>query len=409
MFDADPVPGIDAGQLPDADPNRPDSNADCTLWHPMVLLDPCDQSVPSPGAEFRVVEGGVYFYDTDNGTLMTAGGETVTAPVGVMYTLTDGTQVRLLSVDGFVTDRDVALHVTGTFPLVILSWLDIDIRGFLDVSSSSLLLSQILRGAGSDGPSCSDAPAAADGGGPGAGGGGAGLGGDGGRGGDSDQSVSAGGPGGIAHGGKRLAGGCKGGDGIGAVSVAVGGSGGGAIMLAALVELNIDGDVVAGGGEGLGGVASNGVDSATGGGGGGSGGTIWLSSGTISFFDAGRVTAIGGGGGGGGGSTAGDPGESGFGAAGGGLGTALGGFGGGFGGGNGGFSGGMFDAAPGEPGNSTVPTQDAGVSGGDKDGGTTLGAVPAGGGGGGAAGRIYFEGSVPTGDPTVTPVPNQLD
>lgn len=263
----------------------------CWTWSP-THIDPCELTLPLGGL---VLTGGLYYYNTDDGTLLDFKG----GPVAHSSQVAAG--YRVVSVDNLEIAPGSTLRATGSLPLVIASFGSITIDGALDVSSGRVA----GRGAGANPAHCNlgdlqPGEDSADGAG---GGGGGGYQGDGGRGGngDSNGAMSQGGAGcGASPVPESIAGGCRGADGgmgFGGTP-GFGGHGGGAVELVAQIGIDISGVVHAGGAGGSGGseLGDNG------GGGGGSGGYIGLDSRQVNL--QGAILAANGGGGGEGSATA---------------------------------------------------------------------------------------------------------
>lgn len=292
---ADGQPDAAAGDI-DADVDRPDASTIdaavvvdagmCESWQ-AVHFESC--AIPPAVPKITIDQAGNWTFNTDDGALTGPGFD-------AQYLLHDlsqdgGPNVALLSVNGFSTDSDVRLRVVGQRPLLIASWSDIVISGFVDVSSKRV--STVDDGAGANPKQCAlNAPGnggvdVLDGG----GGGGAGFGGDGGKGGIGGEAGDNGGNGSVASlPSWRIRGGCRGGR--GGRSTVEGGPGGGAIQLTARERISIDGTVNASGGGGSGVQVAH-----AGGGGGGSGGFIGLDAPSVVLL-AGAVLAANGGGGG---------------------------------------------------------------------------------------------------------------
>jgi len=300
-----------------------DAPALCSTWHPNDF-EPC--SIGSPMGEVHLTAAGSpYVYDTTvmggelrdkNGTVL------MSSPLTLMQA--DNTFVALLSIDKLTIDATVKWNVIGTKPLIVASWSTIAIAGDLDAGSHETEVDMATRtdassqvGAGAlDALTCgtrAGSPGfdAASSGGSGGGGGGA-FGGGGGTGAVGDTGCSSspcprpGGPGGMAlatrptsyHGGCPGGAGGKAGTGASAPAdqntVALGGAGGGAIVLAARMDIQISGVVRAGGAGGAGAP----LHTAGGGGGGGAGGYLGFDAQTLDVMGTGVVAANGGGGGG---------------------------------------------------------------------------------------------------------------
>jgi hypothetical protein len=367
--DADPDAPDARVTAPDAgmgDAMEPDARLPCQSWPRPRHFDPCD--IPQPIGELVLDQSGDYTYDTNTGTLSAPGGATIDHAQRI---LSGDPEVRLVSVDRFVVGANARLRATGDRPLLVASWSEIVVDGFIDVSSSLT-----DPGAGANTGSCSAAGEGGQGNNGGGGGGGGGLNGDGGAGGQGAGGGAAGTRGDKVAVPTTVRGGCAGarggqgdeideGDGTGG-----GGAGGGALQLTARTLITINGRLHAGGAGG-GGATSD--PRRCGGGGGGSGGLISLEAPMISIEPGAIIAANGGGGGEGSENGGGNPGTSGqlgvVAALGGSLGDAL--------GGDGGLGGALaiLDAGNGMPGIQSGP-QRAG-----------------GGGGGGGAGYIIFQGA----------------
>ena len=300
-----------------------DAPALCSTWHPHDF-QPCD--IGSPMGEVHLTAAGSpYVYDTSvmGGELRDkAGTVLMSSPLTLMQA--DNTFVALLSIDKLTIDAPVTWNVIGTKPLIIASWSTITIAGDLDAGSHETEVDMATRtdassqvGAGSLDPGTCATRAGSQGfdaastGGSGGGGGGA-FQGAGGTGAVGDMNCSStpcprpGGPGGMAlaaeptsyHGGCPGGGGGKAGTGASAPAdqntIATGGAGGGAIVLAARMDIHVAGTVRAGGAGGAGAP----FHTAGGGGGGGAGGLIGFDGQTVEVMGTGVVAANGGGGGG---------------------------------------------------------------------------------------------------------------
>jgi hypothetical protein len=307
--------GDGGGGIPDArdvvpddgDPGQPDAN--CNIW-PFVPkhFDACGPGKPvrAPDLLFLDLEG-EYTYNTDTGELTYPGG----APVSNPPVTTEEREVRTIWANGVIIEDRTTLRVQGARPLMIVSTMDINVRGTIDVSSKWNATTKMSdEGAGFQPDDCTATPSGAggacnEGGGGGGGGGfsgGGGEGGDGGGGRTCDDTQRMGGPGG--SGGRiltsppsRIRGGCageRGGNGDAAGLYGLGGAGGGAVHLVSMTRIRVEGAIHAGGAGGAGA-----EDRRSGGGGGGSGGFIGLEAPDIDI-DRDAILAANGGGGGGG-------------------------------------------------------------------------------------------------------------
>jgi hypothetical protein len=294
--DADPnAPDADPN-APDADPAAlPDATPACALWQ-AIHFDVCILDEPIGG--LNPMLDGTFTYDTTSGELR-GPADGLLPHTSQILALTP--PVRAIVVDSFKLGPLATLVVTGTHPLLIASWDEIEIEGTLDVSSPR----GGQLGAGANPDSCGDStgdPGDTDNEG-GGGGGGGGLGGDGGDGGDGDDG-SEGGDGG-SKGDKldatpsNIRGGCSGGGGGDGTNVGGGnrGGGGGAVYLVAQNNITVAGILHAGGAGGEGGDGDLGPRPA--GGAGGSGGYIGLEAATVTLTASAVLAANGGGGGGG--------------------------------------------------------------------------------------------------------------
>lgn len=338
-------------------------------------LDPC--TIPGPGAALAPGPGD-WFLHTDDGTLYAnVTGEVVPIVSTVVAQQTGGPNVRVVSTTELTIANGTRVYVTGSLPLVIVSFGDATIDDLFFVGADNA-----RPGAGGDLPGACVDSAGEDGivqeeMGSGAGGGAYGS-----SGGDGAKVAGTGGsPLPVAGGSPTgntditpLRGGCKGGDGANNPSLGGrGGGGGGALQLVANGTLSIgSGGAITARGGGATGTEEQSptADPAAGGGGGGSGGAILLEAEHLSID--GYVTANGGGGSEGtygGGSAPGQAGEDGYSFSS----TAAGGGGDWCYGGNGG-SGGSGAAEAGDGSQGEV----------DSSGG---------GGGGGGVGRIHFNSS----------------
>lgn len=294
-------------------PARSDGGPDgaaCAGWQPEGF-DPCALAITSDALDLGDAP---YVYDTTAGTLYDAAHQAVLHS-GQAIVQGDGSPLAVLSIGRLTTSTGTRLGVTGSRPLLIVSWSSIVIDGTLDAGShlgitdAAAHIAQTvqfgaganqgcLTGAGRDG---SDASTGGSGG-----GGGGGLQGVGGAGGGGDPGASGGG-GGMAVAITAVHGGCPGGasGAAGAIATfpaapgsrALGGAGGGAIRLVARDSIDVSGAISANGAGGAGAPTS----SACGGGGGGAGGYIGFEAPVVTL--RGSVTANGGGGGGGGSSS----------------------------------------------------------------------------------------------------------
>ncbi len=378
----------DAG-VNDAQPG-PDATPLCTLWQP-ANFQAC--ALADPLGALDLSHAGVYTYDTDDGELRDPEGQKV-PHTNQSIDLTP--QVRAISVNDFTLGANTSLQVSGTRPLLIASFGEIDIQGVIDVGAE---VGDSGVPAGQNPFACEGVGSSGNGGnGEGAGGGGgggfAGAGGTGGEGNADGLSQRPGGAGGLAVPSTPMTprGGCDGalggaGGSRGGAAV-VGGGGGGALQLSAMVRIRIQGDGRLDG-RGAGGTGGESGE-AGGGGGGGSGGWLGLDAPIIVLSDAAVVAANGGGGGGGGGRAIGAPGSNG--------------------------EDGNLSAASASGGNGASTAQSIASAGGAGGAGATLAgttvtATPGdgAGGGGGAAGFVVVWGDLSiTEGAVVSPIPTAI-
>jgi hypothetical protein len=286
----------------------------CARWRP-VGFDPCTLGAPMPSLNLGP---GAYVYDTTlgGGKLSDGAGNVVVAST-LTVAQADQSSVAVLSVDAFTVAAGATLSVVGPRPLLVVSWSTIAVDGVIDagshlgVTDAARHIAQTTQfGAGASqacsagaGKAGGDAPASGGSG----GGGGGGFQGTGGPGGPGGNLGAAGGAGGPVAALPLIRGGCPGGAGGAAGPIAIlpatsasralGGAGGGAIRLAARLQITVAGSIGANGAAGAGAPTR----SACGGGGGGAGGYVGLDA--PSLMISGTITANGGGGGGGGATT----------------------------------------------------------------------------------------------------------
>lgn len=280
------VDGDDEPAQVDADPIAPDATFCVDAWaYAPIHFDPCD--IPLPSVPLVLDRGGVYTFNSGSGVFIDPTGASI-AVAETVQTLS-GAPTHIVSVRSLRIDQGVRLRVNGEPGLLIASWSTVDVRGEIDVSSSS-----IASGAGAR-ESCA-VSLAIDGdndlAGNSSGGGGGGFGSAGSPGGDSLPLT--GGSGGNAIGDPLdVRGGCPGGRGGSSGAGTEGGAGGGAVHIASAVSIELSGTIQAGGEGGAGGAP--GQDG--GGGGGGSGGYIGLESTAVDVTATAVLAANGGGGG----------------------------------------------------------------------------------------------------------------
>lgn len=284
------------------------------LGFDIVNMEDCDPVLPT-GPLNLTMAGFRYLLDTSAQTLTRNG-----VPIPFTRTVvlqTGGSELLVVSAEGFSLGPTVTLNVVGERPLVLISTSSIELAGTILVNADG-----VLSGAGGDktedcgntgrgGVGVVQADDSNNQG--GSGGGGGGFGGDGGEGAKIDEANNNANPTseGFENGGDLivpLRGGCSGGAG-GGNGPGQGGGAGGAIQLVAKFQLQVSGTISAAGGGGRGTSQTN-----SGGGGGGSGGAILLQGSPVQL--SGRLLVNGGGGGegsrGGTGSGAGQDGSSQF-------------------------------------------------------------------------------------------------
>ena len=303
VVDAD-VTLVDAA-IPDAElpPDAaipPDADLHCGWPYDPTHFDPC--SIPVVPATLNVSASGMYFYDTDTGTL-TDPSMSISNPPS-----SSSGGVRILWTNSFTVGNDAVLRVLGDQPLMVVSTGDISMQGII-TAASVYQGDDYYPGAGANPEVCPASPpdpgqTCAQHGGSGGGAGAFGAnGGSGGEGGDGHTCVTDGIPGGA--GGVALAappasirGGCAGRDGApnnsGDGGFGPGGPGGGAVQLTAKGTLTVAGIMHASGAGGR-----PGFDNRSAGGAGGSGGMLGLEANTITITASATLAANGGGGGGG--------------------------------------------------------------------------------------------------------------
>ncbi len=275
----------------DADVRDPDAripNPACDRWtFAPRYVDPCD--LPVPTGEL-VLGDGVWTYDTNSGAL-TDPDQDATFPASALLTPVGSAQLRVISADVITIAAGATLRVSGSRPLLLVSWSSVTIDGTLDASSRAG-----ASAAGADPDACAATAAVPgtedlEGGG---GGGGGGFGTAGADGGTGNDGLATGGTGGGGPGAAGvLRGGCAGAVG-GNPLAGLGGPGGGAVHVLALGTATISGTITAGGAGGLGSQGGR-----SGGGGGGSGGHAGVEAAAVNIL-AGAIIAANGGGGGGG-------------------------------------------------------------------------------------------------------------
>lgn len=362
--------GPDAGELLDGGAAGQDGSIGS--WDHLLYVSP--NALPSPSLAIELLDGD-YTFATDEP--MWTGPGTPDMPSYVVVSQ-DDVELLVLSIDSLVIGATSSLRFTGSRPVMIVAWDDIDITGRIDVSSYP---GDGSEAAGSPYGSCVATVSPGDG----VGGTGGAMQGGGGAGGPSEGTAGPGGPGGIGV-PAFPRGGCPGSDGANADSLlGRGGRAGGAVVLAALDTLTITGGIYAGGEGGGGGKMTDVVN--YGGGGGGSGGLIVLQADTLRLMGSADLMAKGGGGGGGGGLAGqGDVGGAGYAPAAARGNWSAGGTGGTEGGGNGGVGG---------------PNPANGLNGGSGNAGANGGGA----GGGGGAGFILLRTPSLTLDGTETIMP----
>jgi hypothetical protein len=307
-FEGDDLPPVDVDGRVDSTP--PDARIDAAPTDPCLAwinswngnlpaeFDPC--GIPPPTTGHIAINAGAWTLD-DEGVLRN-GGTTIDL---AHITIDD---VAIISVERLEVLDPATLRLVGDDPIAIAVWTDATITGTIDASSDFN-----DPGPGADPQAC---PTGLDPGDPDVGGnqnggdGGSGGGGFQGDGGDGANGNSNSGNGNGGSGGdgrqlpEKIEGGCSGAP---AQSGASGyaGVGGGAVMIAVLDVLVINGTITAGGGGG-GGATGGGSEA---GGGGGSGGMIKLEARSLTVNGSARLTANGGQGGGGNQGDDADPGE----------------------------------------------------------------------------------------------------
>jgi hypothetical protein len=215
--------------------------------------------------------------------------------------LAGGTDLAVLHVDGLVVTTGAIVTITGSRPLVIVAGGDVTIAGTLDAGAHGVTPGPggaapgLGSGAGTQGQH--DAGTDSD-----TGGGGAGYGGGGAAGGVMSGCTVTLNPGGGGPGYgddpiTLLAGGSGGGpaSGTSCLPVDPGGAGGGALQISSQTQIDISGQINAGGGGGTGGTDCGQAD-VNSGAGGGAGGAVVLQAPAIT--STGTIAANGGGGGG---------------------------------------------------------------------------------------------------------------
>lgn len=272
----------------------------CALGCAMTASAHCLEMVPSNVDRSLFVDGGdvSVVANTTWDTGACAPGALPGMPLRV--TQLGGGEVCVVRVRDLRINAD--LTARGPIPLVVLAQGTISINGTLDVSAYGTLAGPgggtgATRSASASGPGAGASGAHAGTYTDSGGGGGAlcGAGGDGG--GAGGFAVGGGGGPSVATNLSPLVGGSGGGAGGTGESTGLGGAGGGAVQLSALVHLRVNGQILASGGGGRGGLDGTLRDPNIGaGGGGGSGGAILLESPLV--YLRGTLRASGGGGGG---------------------------------------------------------------------------------------------------------------
>ncbi len=280
-----------------------DNNASVQTCFPSFPYDPpnVDETLYMPSAANNIDFTGCtgpFTFDSDDGSYSSSWSSCTATPTAVSVDQGSAGSIWVIATTGWTQPSGKDVRLAGDDAVVVLVYGDALIDGEIEASS----IEDDELGAGGNGPLCTSSLNGGDGEshdkGGGGGGGGSGAedgadGGEGGSGNDGDKGVK-----GVKSGNSLISplrGGCRGGDGgrrNSDGSRADGGYGGGALQFSVAGELDVDGDVWAGGGRGEGGNADRG-----GGGGGGGGGAILLQGDDLVI--TGRLAANGGGGGGG--------------------------------------------------------------------------------------------------------------